>query len=324
MSDILEPSPPVLPTEPPPVKKKPRWGRYVLYALATLGVLAILLVVAAFYKANKGPVLVKIDETASIDESMTRNYGKYSPEKKGWVYVDENNQPFLVRVIQQARIEAVGASDELYFAVSGTGLGASQSSFYGVFQIRSDGKGGDGLVEISDPHRYDSPVPVTPERVRFEALSENTWAWVIKTQDASNPKQDRVSVNNVMLAPHGDTIAVLANFKASAESDPGDCAQANAEHESWQKQMKQYENLPENASDEDVMSAEALSDNEPRRCERVRWSYTTAPVVSAQPGPLTVSVKGSQYGVPVEGKTWKVMFDSKAFVYNVPAELIPD
>jgi hypothetical protein len=53
MSDILEPSPPVLPTEPPPVKK-PRWGRYVLYALATLGVLAILLVVAAFYKANKG------------------------------------------------------------------------------------------------------------------------------------------------------------------------------------------------------------------------------------------------------------------------------
>lgn len=323
MSDILEPVPPVVSTEPPPPEKKPRrWGRYILYVLATLGVLAMVLVAAAFYKANKGPVLVKIDEATSIDESMTRNYGKYSPEKKGWVFVDQSNEPFLVRVVQQARIESVDASDELYFATSGTSLSGTGNHFYGVFQIRSDGKGGDGLVEVGEAQRYDSAAPITPEKVRFEALSENTWSWVIKVQDGLDPKAERVTVSNVVLAPHGDTIDQLASFRAAADADPGpDCAQANANYAEWEKQVTHYQSLPEDAPKEDIAAGDLLLQHQPLRCEHARWTYATAPVTGPLPGPLTVTAKGTQYGAPIEAKTWKIMFDSKAFIYNVPPEL---
>ncbi|NYE61189.1 hypothetical protein FHW58_002341 [Duganella sp. 1224] len=327
MSDILEPVPPVVSTESPPPEKKPRrrWGRYVLYVLATLGVLAIVLVAAAYYHASRGPQLVKIDEAYAIDESMTRNYGKYSPEKKGYLYVDQNNEPYLVRVVQQARIEAVGASDELYFVASGTSLSGNAGQFYGVFQIRSDGKGGDGLVEVAEPLRYDTTAPITPEKVRFEALAETTWGWVIKTQSGLNPKQERVTVSNVVLAPHGDRIAELATFRASADADPGsDCAQANAEHAEWEKQVAEYYKLSAEASAEQTAAGEGLVDKEPLRCEHARWTYATAPVMGPLPGPLTVTAKGTQYGAPLEARSWKIMFDSKAYVYNVPPELEPE
>lgn len=323
MSDILEPIPPVAPTEAPAPKKKRRsWKRFVLYVFAALGVLAILLVGLAWYHASQGPVLVKIDEAASIDESMTRNYGKYAPDKKGYLYVDQSNEPYLVRVVQQARIEAVGASDELYFVTSGTSLSGTGSQFYGVFQIRSDGKGGDGLVEVAEPARYDTAAPVTPEKVRFEALSETTWGWVIKTQSGLNPKQERVIVTNVVLAPHGDRIAELASFRASADADPGrDCAEANADYAAWEKKVIEYANPPEAAAPELTAAGEALADNEPLRCEHARWTYVTAPVTGPLPGPLTVTAKGTQYGAPLEARSWKIMFDSKAYVYNVPPEL---
>jgi hypothetical protein len=294
----------------------------VLYVLATLGVLAILLAVAAYYHASQGPQLVKIDEAASIDESMTRNYGKYSPDKKGYLYVDQSNEPYLVRVVQQARIEAVGASDELYFVTSGTSLSGSGSQFYGVFQIRSDGKGGDGLVEVAEPARYDTAAPVTPEKVRFEALSETTWGWVIKTQNGLNPKHERVTVTNVVLAPHGDRIAELATFRASADADPGrDCALANADYAAWEKQVTEYYNPPNEAEHVQTAAGDALADQQPLRCEHARWTYVTAPVTGPLPGPLTVTAKGTQYGAPLEARSWKIMFDSKAYVYNVPPEL---
>ena len=321
MSDLIEPgvadTPPVH-TPPPPKRRK--WGRYVLYLLAVLGVLLIALLVAAFIKANSEPQLIKIDETASIDEAMTRTYGKYSQEKKGWVYVDESNEPFLVRVIQQAKIEAVGASDELFFAVSGVSLKAGGRNFYGVFQLRADSKPGGGLVEISSPYRYESDVPVTPEKVRFEALSEHTWGWVLKVQSGTRPVSEPVMVSNVMLAPHGEEIALLARFKASVDAEPGDCAQANADHETWRKAVEAA-GSQEPAAEPEGQEAETMDDTEPMRCEHSRWTYRTADVIGPQPGPLTVNVKGSQYGAPMEAKTWKLMFDSKVFTYNVPDEL---
>jgi hypothetical protein len=323
MSDTLEP---VRVADVPPPKKRRKWGRRVLYVLATLGVLAIALVVTVVVKLGKAPPLLKIDETAVIEESMTRNYGKYSTEKKGWVYVDESNEPFLVRVVQQARIETLGASDQLYFVASGSSLGASGRNFFGVFQIRSDGKGGDALVEIRDPHRYGSSAPVTPEKVSFEALSDNTRVWVVKVQNGVNPKDERVRVSNVMLAPHGDKIALLASFKASADAEPGDCAQANAEHESWQKEVARFENPSAGAGapSEEAANGEAVPGHEPLRCEAARWTYGIAAVAGAQPGPLTVSAGGTQYGAPLVAKTWAIMFDNQAFVYNVPPELAVD
>lgn len=321
MSDLIEPGvADQAPLQTPPPPKRRKWGRYVLYPLAVLGVLLIALLVAAFIKANSEPQLIKIDETASIDEAMTRTYGKYSAEKKGWVYVDETNEPFLVRVIQQARIEAVGASDELFFAVSGVALKSNGRNFYGVFQIRADSKPGGGLVEVSSPFRYESDVPVTPEKVRFEALSERTWAWVLKVQTGSRPTAEQVMVSNVMLAPHGDEIALLARFKAAVDAEASDCAQANAEHETWRKTVEAMGNQ-EQSAEQEVHEAEAMDDTEPLRCEHSRWTYRTADVIGPQPGPLTVNVKGSQYGAPMEAKTWKLMFDNKAFVYNVPEEL---
>ncbi|OEZ57528.1 hypothetical protein [Duganella sp. HH105] len=323
MSDLLEPGlaeNPTIQSPPPPPPKRRKWGRYVLYTLAVLGVLLIGLIAAAFIKANSEPQLIKIDETASIDEAMTRTYGKYSPEKKGWVYVDESNDPFVVRVIQQAKIEAVGASDELYFAVSGVSLKGDGRNFYGVFQIRADSKPGGGLVEVSSPYRYESDVAVTPEKVRFEALSERTWGWVLKVQNGTRPTAEQVMVSNVMLAPHGDEIALLARFKAAVDAEPADCAQANAEHETWRKAVEAM-GAQEHTSEQELHEAETMDDTEPLRCERSRWTYRTADVIGPLPGPLTVSVKGTQYGAAMEAKTWKLMFDSKAFAYNVPDEL---
>lgn len=321
MSDLIEPGVAEhAPIQTPPPPKRRKWGRYVLYTLAVLGVLMIALLAAVFYKASTEPQLIKIDEAASIDEAMTRTYGKYSQEKKGWVYVDESNEPFLVRVIQQARIEAVGASDELFFVASGVSLKGDGRNFYGVFQIRADTKPGGGLVEISSPFRYESDVPVTPEKVRFEALSERTWGWVLKVQNGTKPSTEQVMISNVMLAPHGDEIALLARFKAAVDAEPGDCAQANAEHETWRKAVEAMGNQ-EQTTEQEVHEAEALDETEPLRCEHSRWTYRTADVVGPLPGPLTVSVKGTQYGAPMEAKSWKLMFDNKAFVYNVPDEL---
>lgn len=333
MSDIpsLSPSPSTDASAPPesaapvpPPKAPKRWRRYLIYTLALLGVLLLALVAIVVYENGK-PKLTAIDETETIDSVMSRNYGRYSDEHKGWLYVGEGNRTYLVRVVQQAKPADGPNGEELYFVTSGAPLDGAPGALYGVFQVRAGSTKEDAgkLFEISSPHRYEGTTPLTPENVRFEALSENLWAWVIKVQDGSDPKLSLVTVNNVVLAPRGDDIAVLAWFKGSLASDPGiDCAAAETRFQTWAKGDEQPEAVA-GGEDEPANSGHE-EESMPLRCNDARWSYRTAPVAGAVPVPLTITAKGVRDGVKLEEKTWKLVFDSKAFAYHVPAALSPE
>ncbi|NRR29123.1 hypothetical protein HSX11_02895 [Oxalobacteraceae bacterium] len=325
----IPPSPEAKPLPvPPPKKSGGKWKRYLLYTLAAIGLAGIALFAFVGYKVNKEKavaVRVSIDETEMIDGIMSRTYGKYSEQKKGWLYVADGDRTYLVRVVQQSKTSDGPDGDELYFVTSGTPTDGEEGSLYGVFQVRGATNATDGsMVEISSPYRYDSNRPITPENVHFEALSENVWAWVIKTSDGKSPKAAPVHTTNMVFASHGETIVELASFKAGVESEPaGDCAAALGEYELWLNETKVAAAEAAAKGEEDEMAGEEV-DNGPMRCEKTRWSYRTAPVTGPVPGPLSVTLKGSRDGKPVEEKTWKLMFDSKAFSYNVPAELVPD
>jgi hypothetical protein len=343
MSEVPDPSPETisLPDSdsplPPPRKRK--WIRYVIYTLALLGVLLIALLVAGYVKQKSQPERVSINETEVIDSVMTRNYGKYSEEKKGWLYVAPDNRNYLVQVIQQAKPQDGPTGDELYFVASGTPLDGEEGGMYGVFQVRASDKPGETgtLVEISSPYTFEGSVPVRPEGVHFEGLSDNLWGWVIKVQQGKDPKSDPVEVRNVVLAPHGEAIATLATFKASRETDPGvSCDAANDRY----REFKEGAGEPTEpvastaASAEQGGTTEAAETEpeelpdpeeavEPVRCDKATWSYSTGASMGNTPGPLTVTFKGMLDGAQQAPKTWKLIFDTKAFSYNVPAELVP-
>ncbi|MFM9435379.1 hypothetical protein ACFDR9_002446 [Janthinobacterium sp. CG_23.3] len=341
MSDISSPNADATPPSgsaapvPPKAPKQP-WLRYVMYTLAVLGVLLLALVAVVMYENSKKPKNVAIDETEMIDSLMSSNYGKYSDEHKGWLYVGEGNRTYVVRVVQQAKPSDGAHGDELYFVTSGKPLDGEPGAMYGVFQVRAGEKEEAGkLFQISSPYRYEGTVPLTPENVRFEALSETLWAWVIKVQDGADPKLATVTVNNVVLAPNGDNIAVLAWFRASLASDPGiDCAAAETRYKSWangeshpraaateaaatQGEQTESEHESEHEHEHEV-------DDVPLRCNDASWAYRTGPVSGAVPVPLTVTAKGVRDGVKMQEKTWKLVFDSKAFSYHVPEALTPE
>jgi hypothetical protein len=318
-----------------PVKRR-AWGRYVMYMLAALGLLLIALVLFIIVREKTGPKRATIDESEVIDTVMTRTYGKYSDEKKGWLFVGQDNRTYLVHVIQQAKPQDGPKGDELYFVASGAPLDGEAGGVYGVFQVRAgtskEDKG--SLVEVSSPYEYDGSVAVAPEAVRFEALSDNLWGWVIKVQHNTDPKLGTVDVKNVVLAPHGDAIVTLAAFKASRETDPGmSCAEANQKYQEFMQASADAESLTSTPEGETAAAAETAEPEElpdpeeaipPTRCDKASWSYSTAAAMGHTPGPLAITVKGMLDGAQQPSKTWKVVFDTKGFLYNVPAELKPD
>ena len=299
---------PAAPTVTKPRRK--RWLSVLLYLLAACGVLFLGIIAYAALKAPAPKERIVIDEAAVIDSVMASNYGKYSATKKGWLYVGEDNRTYLMRVVQQARLQDGADGDELYFITSGASVDeGEQVAIYGVFHIRPDPSDG-GLSEISTPANHAGTRAVQPEDVRFEALSDNLWGWVVKTRDGEDPRDVRAVTHNVVLAPNGNQIATLAEFLAAAEHTPEDgCAAAQARHDAY---------LAEQAAAAPGTEPEY---DEPLRCEKRRWSYRTATVNGSVPVPFTVTLSGMMNGSPVETKNWKLMFDTKSFSYNVPEEL---
>lgn len=310
-----------------PSKSKRSWKKYVIYFFAFLGILALGIVALAVYVGFTKPVKASINEVETIDLLMTRNYGKYSEQHKGWLFVGNGNRTFVMRVVQQAKPEDGPAGDELYFVASGTPLDGGSGTLYGVFQVRlKDGSKDDTQIEVSDPFRYDGDVPVTPEQVKFEAFSANVWGWVIKVQDGTDPKSAPVIVRNVVLAPHGEDIAELATFTASKVSDPGvSCDEANRLYELW---LNPPAVSAVAAMDETKDKAAAKVDDDtdgesegPLRCNNVKWSFRTGAISGQAFTPLTVTRKGVLDGKKEEDKSWKLIFDNKSYVYIVPSEL---
>lgn len=305
-------------TSTPPRRK--RWISAMLYLLATCGLLFLGIVGYAMFKAPAPKERIVIDEAAVIDSVMASNYGKYSIAKKGWLYVAEDNRTYLMRVVQQARMQDGADGDELYFIASGASVAeGDEVGIYGVFHIRPNPSDG-GLSEISNPVIHAGTRAVQPEDVRFEALSDSLWGWVVKTRDGEDPREVRAVTRNVVLAPHGDQIATLAEFLAAAEHAPADgCAEAQARYERYQAEEAAATAAAAAAPGGDPHTEAEYE--EPLRCEKRRWSYRTATVSGSVPVPFTVTVSGMMNGSAVEAKSWKLMFDTKSFSYNVPDEL---
>ena len=138
MEDLKElaPATPVHPARPPR-----RWGRVVLYVLATVGALALALIALAYWLHTKDAhKRVTIDEEAVIDNVMGETYGKYSAAKKGWLYVGEDNVTYLMRVVQQAKIPDGAAGDELYFVASGAAVNGDGQAVYCALYVNPDVK----------------------------------------------------------------------------------------------------------------------------------------------------------------------------------------
>lgn len=313
-----------------------------IYAFAALGLLVVGFIAFFAIKSAMGVKKQTLDQAEMIDMIMTRTYGKYSDQQKGWLFVGPGNTTYLMRVVQQAKIESENASDELYFVASGASVSSNSPNnyVYGVFQIRVGDKPGDSFMEYSDPMRYDSSAEITPEKVHFEALSDQQWAWDIKVQSGNDPKAEVVRVKNLMLASHGGEIVKVAEFPAAADSDPGmSCDAANDRYKKWTEQghvldgpasQTEGEQSDEHSGSDADKSADngAMEqdegdgeDNEPMRCNKARWTYATSPVSGPIPGPLTITFKGTKDGEKQQDKSWKLIFDSKGYAFPLPKEL---
>lgn len=330
------PATPVAAGTSEPVKKS-SFGRFLVYGFAALGALVVLLVASSIiyvkYFSGKS---TKIDQADMIDTIMTRNYGKYSDAQKAWKYVSDSNQTYLVRVVQQAKIEGKddSESDQLYFVAAGEPTDkANGTAFYGVFAIKVGENPKEGLVEISQATYFSSPELLTPERVHFEAIANNQWAWVIKEQDAADPKTNVVHVTNVMLTPMGNQIVEIARFPGSIDSDPGmDCALANERHADWSAKMELMQaahgsdDTEDTSKDADVQNTDSADANdtiapEPMRCNHAKWTYTLKSSGTDIPAPLMIKGGGMINGEKIGDKTWKIIFDTKGKVYTVPDDL---
>lgn len=303
MEELKEPAAAETTPAPPPRRAGRTAFKVLLYILATVGLLVLAIVSYAIFEKNRAPAKERltIDEVAVVDSVMSSTYGKYSPSKKGWVYVDEENNTYVMRVIQQVRLQDRPDGDELYMIASGEQVGGG-GSLYGAFHIHP-GSGNEGLIQVSSPFEAAGAQAIKPEQVHFEALSENLWGWVIKVADLEQPELGGTALRNRVLAPHDGQIATLAEFPASSTRHPGiDCAQAKA-------RFDEYQNEEEPAYDP------------PPRCDNRRWTYSTGTVSGNVPVPITVTAGGSLDGQPVEARKYKLVFDSKSFSYNVPSEL---
>jgi hypothetical protein len=289
----------------------------VLYVLAACGLLALGLIGLAVYQAKTAPKVperVVIDEKTVVESVMTETYGKYSATKKGWLYATDDNQTYLMRVVQQAKIGDGADGDELYFIASGTAINGEENGLYGVFHVYPTKPRDGGLTQTNMQVHYASKLPIKPEDVHFEALSETLWGWVVKVPTGSDPLAWPVSVANRVYAPKDGEIALLGEFKAALDFDPGmPCAEAKA---NWDALVKRVETVREEDGEH---IDEALE--EPSRCQKLRWTYRTGTVNGTTPVPITVTAGGTEDGLPVEPKKYKLMFDTKSFTYNVPEEL---
>lgn len=307
MEDLKEPQPVAAARQPKP---RSRWASVLLYTLAACGLAALVLVGLAFYQHKKDtaiPEYLTIDEAAVIESTMAENYGKYSATRKGWLYVDENNRAYVMRVVQQKKMRGADG-DELYFLASGEGwIDDDRASVYGVFHIRPNRPRDGKLVEISQPSIAAYGHALEPDDVHFQALSKNLWGWFVNLSDGTDSTEDRSVTKNVVWAPRENEMAKLGEFMAAADQDPGKpCDEAKQAYDEW------------------MHMAETDGRAEPNgatRCERQRWSYRIARATGDTPGPITVTLSGTLDGKPVVPRKWKLTFDTKSFSYHVPTEL---
>lgn len=319
--------------EPAGGRRKRSWLRVPLYMLAGIGAFAVAIAIyTAFQRPpqtvaeTQGVERITIDEAATVEEVMTQTYGKYSESRRGWLYVGADDRTYVMKVIHQSKQPGGPEGEEMYILASGatpdgTGLGQ-----LGAFHVRPNPKEPGALVAISSTTIYGGASAVRPEDVQFLALSNKLWGWLVKVKDGDNPAEGLVSVSNVLLAPHGEEIVKLAEFPFSriATMDEELCERGRWTHEAFKQAAAQDASTEETESGTDEQGDTEHEETEPEMfdlCQDRRYTYRMGDAKGGIPAPITVSVSGTLDGKKVEDKTWKLVFDTKAFRYNVPEEL---
>lgn len=320
---------PAIPARP----KRARWRKWLLYGLATLGALVIVGIVALFalaaHEAHTSAATLSRDDV--IEESMTRNYGKFSDDDKGWLYVDpQSKKTYVMQVIQRAKVDVpnvrLKGSTAVYFAASGSPLGANgdRGSLLGLFVIQPDQKSDSGgLTETSVPLlAIDGHVPVGAQDVRFEALSRSAWGWVVKITRDDEPQPGSVRVDNVIYAPHGDEVVPLAMFPASGSyTEAAGCITEQAARAATPGHAASAAPAP--ASGAAASEDDEEDDGTPTpNCLDASWTYRTGTMPDDGFVPITVTGGGLVDGEQVPVQSFKLVFDPKSFTYVVPKELL--
>lgn len=351
---VSEVTAPVVASETDPATvtppRKSLWRKLVVGSLAALG-LVFVVVIAAIVWQGWRERQAPIAETETIDAILSSMYGRYDEAQKGWLYVGSDKRSYVVRVVHQVQLHDGQPGDGLYFVVSGTPLDGRTGHVYGIFHVTRNAQTGE-LEQVARSERFDWGVPLTPERVRFEALSDAVWGWVLKLQNTADEPDTQVVVTNVVLAPHDAEIAELARFRSAITTRASvGCAQAERDHADWEARMENESLRAEQeaaqaasaaaasaasgpalaasvaqASDEDEdegTPAEYEPGEEPPiRCDAATWTYRTDPIREGGAfTPLHVRQSGLLDGQPLPEKSWKLVFDPKAYVYLVPDEL---
>lgn len=324
--------------------RKPLWRKLLVRTLAVVGLLAVLLLAWIGFdswRERQAPIA----EAETIDSILTSNYGRYDEEQKGWLYVGNDKRSYVVRVVHQVQLQDKRPGDGLYFVVSGKPLDGQPGHLYGLFQVTRNEKT-NALEQVALSERFDWGVPLTPERVRFEALSDAVWGWVIKLQSDEEAPDTQVVMTNVVLAPRDAEIAELARFRSAITTKPSvGCTQADKDYAAWELRMENESLRAEQAAAEAASAAASAAsgatqsddnddDNEddeaehmpdaepPTRCDAATWTYRTDPIRDGGAfTPLHVRQSGMLDGQALPEKSWKLVFDPKAFVYLVPDEL---
>lgn len=300
--------------------------------LAAFGALTLIVIAAAivFARHKTEPVHFSADEM--IDQIMLSTYGKYSEAERGWMYVDEARHTYVMRVVHRAKIVDAAGNEELYFVASGDYLEqGSQEPITGAFKVMADPAKTDGsLIQLSRPYMDDvGSVALTPENIRFEALSNKTFGWVLKARNHyAADEADSETVHNIVLAPNDETIATVANFPAQLKVEVTQgCAKAQALYADWHQAQATGGVKPAEAAASQAASAsgEEESDVEdeepPLRCSDAAFTYKTDPLPEDGFVNFIVTGSGPVNGEPLSSKTWKLVFDHKSFTYLVPDEL---
>lgn len=300
--------------------------KIIVGLLALIGFAVVAVVVYAVIAASREqPASQTIDETSAVERVMEHAYGKYSPSRRGWMYVSESGATYLVTVVQQKKIEAVGKGDELYLVTSGTRIAGEATAededartLYGIFKVTASD---DVLTPVSRPANFGGTVPLSPERVKFVAFNQDHWGWVLK--HVSEGAGVQTTINEVLVAseneihPAGQFESAYDNTKAVTAAH-GSCALASAAHANWMEQS-----ALQNASGDlvDKPGETVPSEVEPQRCTKYAVTFRTDPVTEKFFTALNLTSTGIRDGQPFEPKKWKVMFDQKSFTYLLPIEL---
>lgn len=325
------------PDHPSSPRRAPRWRRWLLNTLAGLGVLALALVGWAVWQTRHpvGMLGSEVSAETEVAALMGRHFGAHDPVRQGWAYQDaDRGVRYIVRVIHQAKMESQDEAgrvlfDGLYVLASAQPLPgqADATAFVAGYLLRPLDGADPRLEELGDRTELEDSLAPAPEDVHFEALSSQAMGWVVKVARRHPADAQARTVSNLVIAPVGDAMRVVARFPASAHyTPPGGCAAA-------------VRRLAERRIDERAAAvAAAASEGEDASppqdgpeggdeplgldlCSDARWRYSVGPLPSDGWAPLSVTGGGEFNGEKIERSTVKLVFDPGSASYVVPSSL---